>query len=128
MADKKHVWQDFRDERARSDAYIPRLSIQVKGNIGLNKAAFLALGAPEAVIFRFDENGRAFALRPAQKGEKGACLVRKQNAASSYVIGAKAFANFMKFPEKLQTFRPTVEGDMLIVDMDEVEDNGSDEA
>ncbi len=128
MPNKSYTWHDFRDERARADAYIPRVSVQLRGNVGLNKAAFEALGEPEAVVFRYSDDRRAFALRPAQIGEKGARLVRKQNASNSYVIGAKAFANLMRFKEHLQTFRPTVSEGMLIVDLNEVEDNGSDEA
>lgn len=124
MPQKVYTWHDFRDDRARADAYIPRVSVQLRGNVGLNKAAFEALEEPEAVIFRYSDDRRAFAIRRAEPGEKGARLVRKQNASASYIVGAKAFSNLMGFKQHLQTFRPTVADGMLIIDLDEAENDG----
>jgi hypothetical protein len=118
-------WRDFTDNRTRPDAYVPRVTVQSKGNVGLNAAAFKALGEPEAVVFRYDEEGRAFALRPARPDEKGAVKVRKQNAANSYVIGAKSFSNFMRFPDVLQSFTPSVVDGMLVVELAGGASNGN---
>ena len=118
-------FRDFTETRTRADSYTPRVTVQSKGNVGLNAAAFKALGEPEAVVFRYDEEGRAFALRPARPGEKGAVKVRKQNAANSYVIGAKSFSNFMRFPDVLQSFTPSVVDGMLVVELAEGASNGN---
>ena len=44
--------EDFDGRRRRSDLNVPRVTVQRKGNMGLNYAAFRALGEPEAVVFQ----------------------------------------------------------------------------
>ena len=83
-------------------------------------AAYQALGEPEAVVFRFDQQRRAFAIRPARNGDKAAYPVRKQQLANSWVIGAKSFTSFMQLDkDELLSFHPKVQDGMLIVDLNE---------
>lgn len=123
----EYEWQDFTERRARPDQRVPRVTIQKKGNMGMNVAAYQALGEPKAVVFRFDQQRRAFAIRPARNGEKAAYPVRKQQMANSYVIGAKSFTSFMQLDkDALLSFHPKVQDGMLIVDLNEEVTDGTD--
>ncbi len=112
--------EDFDGRRRRSDLNVPRVTVQRKGNLGLNYAAFKALGEPEAVIFQIDKQGRGFAMRPATQSEKTAYPIRRQNAAHSYVIGGRSFSRAMGWgDDTFREFLPRIVGNRLIVDLRE---------
>lgn len=112
--------EDFDGRRRRSDLNVPRVTVQRKGNMGLNYAAFRALGEPEAVVFQVDKGGRGFAMRPAKQSEKTAYPIRRQNAAYSYVIGARSFTGAMGWgDDTFREFIPTIVGNRLLIDLRE---------
>lgn len=117
---QEYQWEDFKDRNVRFDARIPRLTIQRKGNMGMNVAAFEALGSPSRIVFRYDKNRRAIAIRPAALDEKGSYPVKKQQLANSYVLSAKAFTAFLGLnTDELKVYSPKVVNGMLVVDLNE---------
>ena len=72
----------------------PFVTIQRKGTISLNRAAFEALGRPEAVKLLYDQDERMIGLRPAEIGANGAYQVRPQ-ASSNWLVAGTAFSGFL---------------------------------
>lgn len=122
-----YEWEDFKDRNVRFDARIPRLTVQRKGNMGLNVAAYEALGSPARIMFRYDKVRRAFAIRPARPDEKGSYPVKKQQLANSYVLSAKSFTAYLGLnTDELKVYAPKVRDGMLIVDLNEEASDGTD--
>lgn len=123
-------WVDFQGKRQLFDQRDPAISIQSKGAFSFNRQAFAALGEPEKVVFRYNTKRRAIAIRSAQPGELNAYTVKKQQNADSYVVGARAFLLYIEYPYlgEVHPFRPKVENGMLVINLDEVNENGASEA
>jgi hypothetical protein len=68
-----------------------RVTIQTKGVIHLNKAAFEVLGAPAAVEFQFDGNRRIVGIRPIDPRRRNAFPVRRDRHKNYHSINAAAF-------------------------------------
>lgn len=121
-----YQWEDFKDRNVRFDARIPRLTVQRGGNMGLNVAAFEAIGSPARIVFRYDKARRAFAIRPATLDEKGSYPVKKQQLANSYVLSAKSFTAYLGLnTHELKVYAPKVVDGMLVVDLnEEITDDG----
>jgi hypothetical protein len=73
----------------------PYVTIQRKGTLSLNRAAFEALGKPEAVKLLYDRNERMIGFRPADTEEVGAYPVRPQ-ASSNWLVAGTAFSSFLR--------------------------------
>lgn len=86
---------------------IPRMAFQRRGNLSLNRAAFEALGSPEAVVLAYNEGAGEVAIKGASKSLAYASPVRKQQAADSYLVAARAFT---------QSIRLDLEGSMVVFD------------
>lgn len=84
-------WESF-TRRSAPIVVQPFVSVQRKGIISLNRAAFEALGAPEAVELLFDRSECLMGMRPTEPKTASAYPVRKQT--SNWVVAGIAFANF----------------------------------
>jgi hypothetical protein len=82
---------EFPREQARGSREGPRFTLQARGLLSLNHAAFVALGEPEAVALLYDPEEHIVALRKVSRTYKNAYQVRKQRQAQTYVVGAQAF-------------------------------------
>jgi hypothetical protein len=112
-------WEDFQGKRQLFDQRHPIVSIQSKGNFGLNRQSFEALGRPERVILRYNKATGAIGIRPAYAGEPYSYTVKKQAQADSYVVTGKAFLQYIGYETgKLRTFQPKVEGGMLVLELE----------
>ena len=71
----------------------PHLTIQRRGTISLNRAAFVTLGEPVAVGLLFAPDERVLALRAAAPGEANAVRVRVGSPGGNgpFVVSAAAF-------------------------------------
>lgn len=82
-------------ERFRRDvpafASDPYITIQKRGVISLNRAAFGALGAPQAVELLYDRTARVVGLRAADPRADDAYQVRATAPGGPFVISAIAF-------------------------------------
>jgi hypothetical protein len=86
---------------------IPRLAFQRRGNLSLNRAAYEALGSPDAVVLGYNEAAGEVAIKGASKSLAYASPVRKQAAAESYLVAARAFT---------QSIRLDLEDSMVVFD------------
>lgn len=90
-------FEEFSRQYARS-VEEPMFSVQTRGNISLNRAAFEALGEPASVTLLFDREAGVVGLRKAPRTHQNAYPVRKQQAARSYLIAAQGFTSYYGIP------------------------------
>jgi len=116
----KYNWTRFEGKKQLGDKKKPIVSIQSKANMGLNRAAYEALGSPAKIAFFYDKDQKAIAIAPAEEDDIIAYAVKKQAQASSFVITAKAFLAYVDYPfvGQLRYFHPIVENRQLILELD----------
>ncbi len=73
-------------------------TLQARGVLSLNNAAFMALGEPEAVALLYDADEDAVALRKVEKTHQNAYPVRKQQKSQSYLVGLQGFTAYHGIP------------------------------
>lgn len=88
-----------REDSRSSDA--PMFTLQTRGLISLNQAAFEALGKPMAVAFLYDADEGIVALRMVDKSYPNAYTVRKQGNSRSYLAAAQGFTMHNKLPTEV---------------------------
>src|SRR5258707_15701780 len=81
---------EFERESARS-ADTPMFTLQARGLLSLNHAAYRALGQPEHVALLYDEDEQIVGIRLAAEDHLNAHRVRPQGG--SYIIGAQKFTS-----------------------------------
>lgn len=75
----------------------PHLTVQKRGTITINQAAYVALGSPEAVELLYDRDEHILGLRTVAPDVPHASFVRLSSTKSAngpYVISAMAFIKF----------------------------------
>lgn len=74
----------------------PRVTIQKRGTISLNRSAFAALGSPDAVELLYDRERGIVGLRSIDPKADNAYQVRRSSPSASgpWVISAMAFTRF----------------------------------
>lgn len=85
---------DRQDSHAIPDE--PMLTLQRRGLISLNLAAFKALGEPAAVSLLYDPDEGIIALRKVARTYHNGYPVRKQPNSRSYLVGATGFTSYHK--------------------------------
>jgi|BogFormECP12_OM2_1039638.scaffolds.fasta_scaffold49329_2 hypothetical protein len=85
---------DRQDSHAVPDE--PMLTLQRRGLISLNQAAFKALGEPAAVALLYDPDEGVVALRKVPRTYHNGYHVRKQANSRSYLVGATGFTSYHK--------------------------------
>ena len=73
-------------------------TLQRRGLVSLNHAAFKALGEPVAVVLLYDPDEGVVAMRKVVRTHANAYHVRKQQNSQSYLVGAQGFASHHKIP------------------------------
>src|SRR5262245_30387780 len=106
--------------RWRQQATGPKASIQRRGTMSLNKAAFEALGKPSHVLLLYDRTARVIGVKPADSSIKHAYPLRKQPAADSYLFSGVTFLDYYHIPhDKLTAFDDVeAEDGVLILRLD----------
>lgn len=87
-------FEEFSREDARSRREDPQFTLQARGLLSLNQAAFRALGDPEAVVLLYDDAEGIVGLQKVDKDHANAYMVRKQHKSQSYVVGTQGFAAY----------------------------------
>lgn len=98
----------------------PQVTIQKRGTITLNAAAYAALGSPEAVELLYDSDERVVGLRPVSAKVEHAAFVRPSTKSGTgpYVISAMAFIKFYKIETSTARRWPgLLDGTMLRIDL-----------
>jgi len=94
------------------------VTIQARGNFGLSRAAFAAMGEPKAVVLLFDADARRVGFRPADPEALNAYPVRKQQASRSYVLAGRAFTLYYGIDTtEARRFDAAMEGDILVIEL-----------
>lgn len=74
----------------------PMFTLQRRGLISMNMAAFKALGEPAAVALLYDPDEGIIALRKVGRTYHNGYPVRKQQNSRSYLVGATGFTSYHK--------------------------------
>ncbi len=82
-------FEEFSREKARSGVEEPMFTLQARGLLSLNNAAYRALGQPGHVALLYDVTQRIVGLRTVGEDWPNAYRVRPQG--SSYIVGAQGF-------------------------------------
>ncbi len=99
----------------------PFVTIQKKGVLSLNRAAFEALEGPDAVELLYDSEARLVALRKVDSSVDHAYHVRApvENHAT-WLISVGAFVNYYEIDTSRSVRRAArVEGDLLVIDLND---------
>lgn len=112
-------FEKFTGRAVPASRKIPRVALQTRGNMSLNKAAFEALGSPEAVFLLFNKATRALALQPATIDQPYSYPVRKQPGSESYMVGARAFCQHYELDVSgTRAFAPKLQDGILVFEFD----------
>jgi hypothetical protein len=76
----------------------PTISIQKKGIISLNRAAYELLGRPRAVELLYDRERQLVGLRVGSEGGEHAQVVRPTTNGSAFLVSAARFAKHYGIP------------------------------
>jgi hypothetical protein len=106
----------------------PTITIQKRGNISLNTAAYVELGHPEALELLYDRDEKLIAMRKVDLGGPSAYVVRPldprsrksspSQLATTYLISGIAFTSYYEIPtETAKRWTPYRQGDMLVIDL-----------
>lgn len=93
----------------------PHVTIRKRGILGLNPAAYTALGSPLAVEYLFDPERRVMGIRPATHPDS--YTVKK--AGNSYQCHARAFITYCQIgvPDQGRRYTAHMEENILCVDL-----------
>lgn len=81
------------DKRAAMASKSPFVTIQRRGPLSLNKAAYAAMGEPEAVTLLYDREEKLIGLKSVSLTNPRALPVRPQGPnQNTYMIAGRAFA------------------------------------
>jgi hypothetical protein len=92
---------EFSREDSRHNPDDPMFTLQRRGLISLNLAAFNALGEPAAVALLFDADEGIVALRKVNRTYANGYHVRKQANSRSFLVGAQGFTSYHKIQTDL---------------------------
>lgn len=96
----------------------PLITIQARGNLGLNAAAFEALGEPKGALLMFSRARNAFALKAADLEMPEAYPVQQQGGARSWTVSSRAFFKEYGVPiGESRKYRAELVGDALVVNL-----------
>ena len=98
----------------------PTMTLQAKGGMGFNHAAFLALGEPEAVELLYAADERIIGVRPVDPGTPHAYPVRSpsQKRDSGFLLSGKTFTKFYEIDTSVaRRWTAYMDGDVLCVDL-----------
>lgn len=98
----------------------PFVTIQARGNLGLNVAAYEALGEPQSVALLFNKAQNSFGLRAVDPHAPEAYPVSRQGTANSWTVSGRAFLKEYGVPVgEARRYRAKSVGDILAVDLNE---------
>lgn len=79
-------WTEFQGKPNRTDRDKPRVTLNKRGVMLLNRVAHEAMGAPAAVRLFFDENIKAIGLKAAEPEDDNSFPVKQKNKQQNRVI------------------------------------------
>jgi hypothetical protein len=98
----------------------PFVTVQKKGTLSLNRAAFEALGSPKMVVLLYNPERKIIALRPSDEDNPRAYPVRRLGErGNTYIVAGTAFTAHYEIPtEPARRFQATkADGNILLIDL-----------
>ena len=99
----------------------PYVTIQKRGTISMNKAAFVAMGSPEAVELLFDSVAQIIGFRPVDPSLPHAYAPRGVGSkadSTTYVISAAAFTQYFQIDTTVsRRWEAAIDDGVLCVDL-----------
>ena len=109
-------WEEFSRKSAPIGAK-PYVTLQRRGAISINRAAYEVLGKPVAVKLLYDRSDHMVGLRPTEPGVEGSYPVRTQ-ASSNWLIAGTAFtAHYGIDTSVARRYEAEMIDDVLAVDL-----------
>ncbi len=97
----------------------PTATLQMKGTLGLNRAAMDALGDPEAVELLYDPKARVIGLKPMAPSERRAYPIRRQKSSNSFIVSlTKLCTHYGIDTGTARRYAPTLLDGVLIIELD----------
>ena len=99
---------------------VPHVTIQKRGAFSLNRSAYEALGAPDAVELLYDRDERIIGLRAAPATDADASHVRasSRSASGPWMVSAMAFTKFYDIDTSVtRRHEAYLDDDVLCVDL-----------
>lgn len=96
-------------------------TFQKRGLLTLNRAAFQALGEPEAVELLFNRDTRSMGIRPTGMGHSWSYKLRREERSGMFKLSIAAFRRHYGLPEVTvaMRYRATQRDDMLVIDLNQ---------
>lgn len=102
-------------------ASVPSVTVQKRGLISINRAAFTLMKQPEAVELMWDKDRRVIGLRPVSLSAPNAYPVRPQAANASrgpLLIAGNLFTRYIGLnTDEAHRWTPRMEDDVLCIDV-----------
>jgi hypothetical protein len=76
----------------------PYVTLNKRGVFLINKAAYQAIGQPQAVIMMFDPSEKIVGMQPVEAGTADAYAVHTTTRDRSFLVSGKAFCNYYELP------------------------------
>ena len=94
----------------------PTVTIHKRGTMSLNRSAFAALGAPDAVELLFDRDARIVGLRKVDGVTRNAAHVRRasNSASGPWLVTAMAFVRYYEIDTEVSRRWPAVVQDAVL--------------
>ena len=84
-------WDVFKADIKSGKRYEPLVTLQMKGLLGFNPAAYELLGRPDAVELMFDKLNGSIGIKAVQADSPHAVTVRRANSSDSRAVSAATF-------------------------------------
>lgn len=109
------------DKRMTPLAKAPSVTIQRKGIISINRAAYALIGSPKAVELLYDKDRHIVGLRASDDSVPHAYEVRAQSSAKEtgpLIVAGTAFTSFYGIDTTTsKRWTPYMEADVLCIDL-----------
>jgi len=110
-------FKKFRRKSMRSPKQ-PLITIQRRGTLSLNQAAYQLLGEPNFVELLYDEDEQIIGLRATNDKDPDAYPVHKQKESLTYLIAGMAFLNYLGIPfNEARRYVPKMIDDVVAIDL-----------
>ncbi len=110
-------WEEF-TRRGAPVIDKPLVTIQKSGSLGLNRAAYEALGQPSYVVLMFNQAEQLIGIRVADQDTPHAYPLRKQQQSESYLIAGRAFVGHYEIEhDSARRYRAEIQDGILTVNL-----------
>lgn len=108
------------DRKSKPVATQPLVTLQASGTFSMSRAAYEALGSPEAVDLLYDREERIVGFRPAEKEDAHSYPIKPQQNSLNYQTAGRAFCTYYNIETgSARRFAAKMFGDVLAIDLKE---------